>query len=144
MGEGRPHKRADPVEVVYGRNPVRELIRRHPYTRKDYFEVHLNEFGAASLNVLVYMFFQTPDWSTELRERQRRPVRIEDLPDANIFLVNGKLIGPFLEGQAIDLFSSVENAVDQNVVQLEIGAQLRLVKVELGLPHLFRVEVPVP
>ena len=50
---------------------VRELIREHPYTRKDYYHVYLNEFGDSSLNVMLYMFFETPDWSTELRERHR-------------------------------------------------------------------------
>ncbi len=48
---------------------VRELIRLHPYTRKDYYHVYFNSFAAASLDVLVYMFFETPDWSTELREK---------------------------------------------------------------------------
>ena len=55
---------------------VRELIRRHPYTRKDYFQVYFNEFGDHALSVLVYMFFQAPDWSTELRERHRLAVDI--------------------------------------------------------------------
>lgn len=50
---------------------IRELIRQHPYTRKDFFHVYLNEFGAHSLDVLLYCFHQTPDWSTELRERHR-------------------------------------------------------------------------
>ena len=39
--------------------------------RKDYFHVYLNELSASSLDVLVYVFWETPDWSTELRERQR-------------------------------------------------------------------------
>jgi MscS family membrane protein len=55
---------------------VRELIRRHPYTRKDYFHVYLNELGASALEVLLYVFFQTPDWATELRERHRLGVDI--------------------------------------------------------------------
>jgi MscS family membrane protein len=55
---------------------VRELVRSHPYTRKDYFHVYLNEFGAASLEVLLYVFFRAPDWSTELRERHRLGVDI--------------------------------------------------------------------
>ena len=50
---------------------VRELIRGHPYTRKDSFHVYLNQFGASSLDVLLYCFVETPDWSTELRERHR-------------------------------------------------------------------------
>lgn len=55
---------------------VRELVRRHPYTRKDYFHVYLNELGASSLDVLVYCFVETPDWSTELRERHRLMVDV--------------------------------------------------------------------
>ncbi|MCB1733831.1 MAG: mechanosensitive ion channel family protein [Gammaproteobacteria bacterium] len=50
---------------------LRELVRQHPYMRKDYFQIYFNDFGAASLDVLVYVFWETPDWSTELRERQR-------------------------------------------------------------------------
>jgi MscS family membrane protein len=50
---------------------VRELVRRHPHTRKDYFHVWANEYAAASLDVLLYVFFETPDWSAELRERHR-------------------------------------------------------------------------
>ncbi len=50
---------------------VRELIRQHPYTRKDYFHVYLNGMAASSLDVLLYTFFEVPDWATELRERHR-------------------------------------------------------------------------
>lgn len=55
---------------------VRELIRRHPYTRKDVYHVYLNSFDSSSLSVLLYMFFKTPDWATELRERHRLAVDI--------------------------------------------------------------------
>ena len=61
---------------------ARELIRRHPYTRKDYYHVYLNDFGASDLQVLLYMFFNTPDWSTELRERHRLGVDILRLAQA--------------------------------------------------------------
>ena len=50
---------------------IRELIRRHPYTRKDMYHVYFNEFGAHSLDILLYCFFEAPDWATELRERHR-------------------------------------------------------------------------
>jgi MscS family membrane protein len=68
------------IDVTYDTPPekieafcagIQELILAHPYTRKDYFHVWLNEFGAASLRVLLYMFHETPDWATELRERHR-------------------------------------------------------------------------
>jgi MscS family membrane protein len=50
---------------------IRELIRQHPYTRKDFYFVYFHQYGAHSLDILVYMFFQVPDWGTELRERHR-------------------------------------------------------------------------
>jgi MscS family membrane protein len=31
----------------------------------------LNEFGESGIQILVYVFWNTPDWSTELRERHR-------------------------------------------------------------------------
>jgi MscS family membrane protein len=48
---------------------IRELVRLHPYTRKDYYHVYFNKFAASSLDILLYIFFEAPDWSTELRER---------------------------------------------------------------------------
>jgi MscS family membrane protein len=50
---------------------IRELIRRHPYTRKEYYHVYFNGFGDSGLEVLLYCFVRTPDWATELRERHR-------------------------------------------------------------------------
>ena len=60
---------------------IRELIRSHPYTRKDYFQVWLHQFGPHSIDVLVYMFFETPEWSTELRERHRLMLDVMRLAD---------------------------------------------------------------
>ena len=68
------------VSVGYSTSPekisafcegIRELLRIHPYTRKDYYQVWLNEFAGSSLEILVYVFWKTPDWPTELRERHR-------------------------------------------------------------------------
>jgi len=50
---------------------IRSLIQLHPYMRKDYYQVYFNQYSAASLDVLVYVFWETPDWNTELRERHR-------------------------------------------------------------------------
>ena len=50
---------------------ARQLVREHPYMRKDYYQVFLNEFGASGIQVLVYVFWEAPDWQTELRERHR-------------------------------------------------------------------------
>jgi MscS family membrane protein len=87
---------------------IRELIERHPYTRKDYFHVYFNEFGAASLEVLLYVFFATPDWATELRERHRLAVDILRLaheigvefafPTQTVYLRNEEWSAPDLAG----------------------------------------------
>ncbi|MFG0316865.1 MAG: mechanosensitive ion channel family protein [Planctomycetota bacterium JB042] len=50
---------------------IREIIRKHPYTRKDYYHVYFHSYGDSSLNILLYLFLATPDWATELRERER-------------------------------------------------------------------------
>jgi len=60
---------------------VRELIRLHPYTRKDYYHVYFNQFSASSLDIMLYVFFDVPDWSTELREKHRLFVDILRLTD---------------------------------------------------------------
>jgi MscS family membrane protein len=60
-----------PDQLISFTEGVRELIRLHPYTRKDYYQVWCNEFGESSLDVMLYMFFEVPDWNTELRERER-------------------------------------------------------------------------
>ncbi len=80
MGARRYRRIKTMISLSYGTPPmrieafceaVRELIRKHPYTRKDYYHVYLNELGASSLDVLLYCFVLTPDWSTELREKHR-------------------------------------------------------------------------
>lgn len=48
---------------------VRELIRLHPDTRKDSFEVHLNSFGDSALEILLNVFFTNDSWSGELKQR---------------------------------------------------------------------------
>jgi len=50
---------------------IRVLIGLHPYMRKDYYQVYFNQYNAASLDILVYVFWETPDWNTELRELHR-------------------------------------------------------------------------
>jgi MscS family membrane protein len=60
---------------------VRELVRTHPYTRKDYYQVYMHDWADSSLNMLLYVFFETPDWHTELRERERLFIDIMRLAD---------------------------------------------------------------
>ena len=79
-GARRYRRWSTKVGILYGTPParvdafceaIRELVREHPYTRKDYYQVWLNGFGDSALEILVYVFWEAPDWQTELRERHR-------------------------------------------------------------------------
>lgn len=50
---------------------VREIIRRHPYTAKDSYNVWFSNYGAASLDVDLICFITTTDFATFMRERHR-------------------------------------------------------------------------
>lgn len=70
-----------PEKVLAFTEGIRELVRQHPYTRKDYYQVWANDFADSSLNILLYVFHDVPDWSTELRERERLFIDIVRLAD---------------------------------------------------------------
>ncbi len=70
-----------PDQLIAFTEGIRELVRSHPYTRKDYFQVWCHEFAGSSLNILLYIFHEVPDWSTELRERERMFIDIVRLAD---------------------------------------------------------------
>lgn len=48
---------------------LREIVTNHPHTRKDYFQIHLNDLGSTSINILFYIFFAVPDWGLELQSK---------------------------------------------------------------------------
>lgn len=50
---------------------VRELIRNHPYTRKEAFQVWVNDVNDFALEILIDVAWLVPDTNTELRERHR-------------------------------------------------------------------------
>jgi MscS family membrane protein len=60
---------------------LRRIVVQHPHTRKDYYEVHMNELGAHSLDVLFYVFFTVPTWSEELKARHEILLQIMKLAE---------------------------------------------------------------
>ncbi|KXX71558.1 mechanosensitive ion channel family protein [Flammeovirga sp. SJP92] len=48
---------------------LKEVVRNHPHTRKDFFVVNLNNIGLYSYDILFYIFFEAPTWSDELHFR---------------------------------------------------------------------------
>ncbi|MBN2711123.1 MAG: mechanosensitive ion channel family protein [Planctomycetes bacterium] len=144
---------------------IRELIRLHPYTRKDYFNVYFNALAASSLDIMLYVFWKVPNWPTELQEKQRlfidimrlaqrlgidfafptQTLHIESVPNELTSLLGG--------GKQMSLFKGAagkEKAVDIPPLltaedmekALETGRELarELVKATLGDP----IQVPPP
>ncbi|MGE0552306.1 MAG: mechanosensitive ion channel family protein [Gemmatimonadales bacterium] len=70
-----------PEKLLAFTEGLRELVKQHPYTRKDYYQIWCNDFADSSINVLLYVFFEVPDWSTELRERERLLIDVVRLAD---------------------------------------------------------------
>jgi len=80
MGRRRYRRIKTTLGVQYDTSPdqleafcegIRELIRNHPNTRKDYFHVYFSDFGPSSLDIMLYCFVQCPDWGSELQSRHR-------------------------------------------------------------------------
>lgn len=55
---------------------VRELIRAHPHTFKQTFFVHVHNFAPSSIDVLLQVFFEVPDWHRELLSRERLMISV--------------------------------------------------------------------
>lgn len=49
---------------------LKKILQRHPKTNKEKYEIHFNELGAHSLDILFYIFFEAPTWTDELKFRQ--------------------------------------------------------------------------
>ena len=58
---------------------VRQIIQKHPATRKDYYNVYLSDFGESSLKIMLYFFFQANTWPEELKYKQEVYFEIVDL-----------------------------------------------------------------
>ncbi|NLR93010.1 MULTISPECIES: mechanosensitive ion channel family protein [Flammeovirga] len=49
---------------------VKKCIEAHPKTKKDLYHVRLNNLAAASLEVMLYVYFETFSWTEELENRE--------------------------------------------------------------------------
>lgn len=46
------------------------IVMEHPETWKGTCEIHFKDFGASSLDIMIYFFIEAPDWHRELQVRQ--------------------------------------------------------------------------
>ncbi|RMG09411.1 MAG: mechanosensitive ion channel family protein [Planctomycetota bacterium] len=145
MGARRYRRWKTTLGVTYDATPeqlegfcegIRELIRQHPTTRKDYFQVYVTGFGASAIEILVYTFFDTPNWGRELQEKQRLILDImrlaEDLglsfafPTQTVHLVNdsppsGPADGVTTRTQAVRPIGRGDGSGDEGVSARERG-----------------------
>lgn len=85
MGARQYRRWTTTISVTYGTPPerleafcegIRELVRTHPETWKDFFIVSFHSFGDSSLDIFMYLFFEAPDWKSEMAARHRLGVDI--------------------------------------------------------------------
>lgn len=67
------------IGLTYGTSPealeaflegAKKIIQANASTRKDYFHVVFEGYGAYSLDIMLYFFLKVPSWADELVERQ--------------------------------------------------------------------------
>ncbi len=60
---------------------LRKVVDSHPNTRKDSYNIYLNDMAASSLNIMFYIFFEVPSWPDELKARHEILLEIIKLGD---------------------------------------------------------------
>ena len=48
---------------------IKQIVKSHPHTNKDNFHVVFKDYKDSSLDIMLYCFFQVPDWGVELRSQ---------------------------------------------------------------------------
>ncbi len=78
------------LALQYGTPPVlietfiqglETIVKNHPNTRKDYYNIYVNDLASYSVNVMFYIFFEVADWPLELKARQEIILEILKLAD---------------------------------------------------------------
>jgi MscS family membrane protein len=59
-----------PERLTAFRDGIQELIRQHKHTRKDQFEVAINDMTASAIEILVNVYFEVADRRQELEARE--------------------------------------------------------------------------
>jgi MscS family membrane protein len=60
---------------------LNKIVASHPHTRKDNYNIFLNNFGDSSLNIMFYIFFEAPTWALELKYRHEIMIRTLQLAE---------------------------------------------------------------
>ena len=66
------------IGITYDTSPVlieafveglRKIVRNHPHTLKDKFEIHLNDLNASSLDIIFNIYLEVDTWTDELKSK---------------------------------------------------------------------------
>ena len=101
-------------------NELKELIKAHPHTKKDSFNVAFIGFGDSALKIMVNVYFALDDWSIEQEAKHNLHIAIVKL--AKIlgiefaFPSTTLLIEQFPEKKSI----TMNYQIDKNTIQKEI------------------------
>lgn len=60
---------------------LNRIVVEHPKTSNEKYEIHFNDLGAHSLDILFYIFFEAATWTDELKFRQEILLNILRLAD---------------------------------------------------------------
>jgi len=71
-----------PAQMEQAVESIRELLRSHPAIDQEFFLVNFTDFGASSLDIMVYCFTTTTVWGEYLDARQEICLRIMRLLEA--------------------------------------------------------------
>jgi len=93
-----------PAQMREAVDKIRELLRTHPAIDQEFFLVNFTDFGASSLDILVYCFTRTTAWGEYLEAREDVCLKIMDLleemgleiafPSRTIYLKNSDVEAP--------------------------------------------------
>ena len=59
-----------PEKITAFTEGIKNIIKNHPKTKKDYFQVSFSGYGSSSLNIFINLFLHTTGWDEELEARQ--------------------------------------------------------------------------
>ena len=69
---------ATPTQMREAVSRIRELLKTHPAIDQDFFLVNFTDFGASSLDIMVYCFTTTTVWGEYLDAREDVCLKIMD------------------------------------------------------------------
>ena len=69
----------DPTKIDAFCEGIRKIIQTQPHMHHENFHVYFNDFADSSLQIMLYCFFEVPDWSSELHARHALLLKIVTL-----------------------------------------------------------------